>query len=240
MTCFLTSSHNRPGEQGLNPANGFRDAILRVLPDPCGMVAISAAPDDYDGTDFFCNCVRQDFEISGVHLKEFHIVDRRTQDRAAEWIRAADLIILMGGHVPTQNRFFTDLQLRELLEGYSGVIVGISAGSMNSADVVYCQPEEAGESVDPGFQRFIRGLNLTKTMILPHHQRAYYNILDGKRLFQDITYPDSMGHCFYALPDGSYICIQDGREELRGEAWIIRDGARIRISEDGDVVVLHP
>ena len=41
---------------------------------------------------------------------------------------------------------------------------------MNSADIVYSQPEEEGEAVDPAYQRFLTGLNLTKTNLLPHYQ----------------------------------------------------------------------
>lgn len=40
-------------------------------------------------------------------------------------------------------------------------------------------------------------------MILPHYQDIKDDILDGKRLFEDITYPDSYDKEFYALTDGS-------------------------------------
>ena len=47
-----------------------------------------------------------------------------------------DLIILAGGHVPTQNRYFQEINLKSLLKNYQGVILGISAGTMNSAETV--------------------------------------------------------------------------------------------------------
>ena len=62
--------------------------------------------------------------------------------------------------------------------------------------------------------------------------------MDGLRIYEEIAYPDSMGRKFYVLPDGSYIYIHNGREELRGEAWLIEDGVMHKISEDGDVTVL--
>ncbi len=238
MTAFLTSSHNAPDRPELNPANGFADEVRLALRNPCRGVAVSAAPDNYGETDFFCGSVREGFEASGIVFSEFHIVDRRTQRSAADLVRSAGLVILMGGHVPTQNCFFQEIRLRELMADYEGVVVGISAGSMNSADIVYCQPELDGEALDPCFPRFIPGLNLTRTMLLPHYQRARYRQLDGMRLYEDITYGDSRGHRFYCLPDGSYLYLRDGREELRGECWLIEDGHCRQISREGDILIL--
>ena len=238
MICFLTSSHNIEGRPDLNPANGFAAELLRAVPRPCQGLAVCSDPDDYERTDFFCRSVREGFEVSGVVFDGYQILDRRNQDRAAGLVRSAGLIILLGGHVPTQNRFFGEIHLRELLADYQGVLVGISAGSMNSADVVYAQPELEGEAVSPEYQRFLPGLGLTKTMLLPHYQKVKDDVLDGMRLFEDITFADSMGRRFYALPDGSYLYICDGREELRGEAWLIEDGAMDKISGEGGTVVL--
>ena len=238
MICFLTSSHNIEGRPDLNPANGFASKLLKAVPQPCRGLAICSDPDDCERTDFFCGSVREGFEVSGVVFSEYQILDGRNQDKAAELVQGADLIILMGGHVPTQNRFFGEIQLRERLEYYDGVIVGISAGSMNSADVVYAQPELEGEAVSPEYQRFLPGLNLTKMMLLPHYQKVRDDILDGMRLFEDITFADSVGRKFYVLPDGSYLYVYGGREELRGEAWLIEDGVMRKIGEDGDVIVL--
>ena len=238
MIAFLTSSHNIEGRPDLNPANGFASELLKAVPRPCRGLAVCSDPDDYERTDFFCHSVREGFEAGGVVFDRYRILDRRNQNKAAEMVLNADLIILMGGHVPTQNRFFAEIGLRGILADYDGVIVGISAGSMNSADVVYAQPELEGEAVSPGYQRFLPGLNLTKTMLLPHYQKVKDDVLDGLRLFEDITFADSMGRKFYVLPDGSYLYIRDGREELRGEAWLIEDGVMRKISEEGDAVSL--
>jgi dipeptidase E len=121
-------------------------------------------------------------------------------------------MILSGGHVPTQNRFFEKIRLRDLLKSCEGVVLGISAGSMNSADEVYAQPEEEGEAVDPAYRRFLPGLGLTKTNLLPHYQENKDDVLDGRRIYADIACPDSMGRTFYAIPDGSYLLIDAGKE----------------------------
>ena len=238
MICFLTSSHNIEGRPDLNPANGFASELLKAVPQPCRGLAICSDPNNYERTDFYCGSVQEGFEVSGVTFSDYQILDGRNQGQAAELVRNADLIILMGGHVPTQNRFFTQIQLRTLLKGCDGVIVGISAGSMNSADVVYAQPELEGEAVSPEYQKFLSGLGLTKIMILPHYQKNKDDVVDGLRIYEDIAFPDSMGRKFYVLPDGSYLYVHNGREELRGEAWLIENGFMHKISEEGDVVAL--
>ena len=92
------------------------------------------------------------------------------------------------------------------MRSFDGVLVGISAGTMNSAEVVYAQPELEGEATDPNYQRFLPGLGLTKKMILPHYQMLKDEVLDGLRVMEDIAYPDSQGRRFYLLVDGA-ICI---------------------------------
>ena len=238
MICFLTSSHNIEGQPDLNPANGFASELLKAVPRPCRGLAVCSDPDDYERADFYGRSVREGFETSGVVFADYQILDRRNQNQAAKLVQNAELIILMGGHVPTQNKFFAEIGLRERLADYDGVVVGISAGSMNSADVVYAQPELEGEATSPDYQRFLPGLNLTKTMLLPHYQKVRNDTLDGLRLFKDITFADSMGRKFYVLPDGSYLYLHNDREELRGEAWLIEDGVMCKISEEGDIIVL--
>lgn len=239
MICFLTSRTDLPGHEELNPDNRFIDELRRVFPNPCRALNICSDPDGWEKTDFYASLTRLYFENAGFRFDSFRVLDGRNAAQAKELVRESNLVILGGGHVPTQNRFFSKIGLRELLGDYDGVVVGISAGSMNSAALVYAQPEEEGEAVDPSYRRFLTGLGLTKTMLLPHYQEVKDDVLDGMRLFAEITCPDSMGKCFYAIPDGTYLFIENGREELRGEAWQIRDGVLTQIAADGEVIPLN-
>lgn len=239
MIVYLTSSPCIDGAERaiLNPQNGFIDRIREDLPENPSCLFISSSPDDRDatwqsGAAMFCA-----FSEAGIHFSGYEILDRWTEDFAADLIMGSDLIILDGGHVPTQNEFFRELDLDVLLQEYEGLVMGISAGSMNAASVVYMQPEAEGES-DPEFERFAPGLSLTNIQICPHYQKVKDNILDGQRLFEDITYEDSQGNCFFALPDGSYLRIDEESEILFGEAYTICDGQLEQISEDSDVLDL--
>lgn len=238
MTCFLTSRHNTPGISDLNPANGFAAELRRAVKCPCKALIVCSSPDDTEKTELYSGMMVGNFRDGGLEFSEVRILDRRNQDRAGELVRWADFIVLMGGHVPTQNTFFQEIRLRELMKEFDGVVLGVSAGSMNSAEVVYAQPELPGEAVDPAYQRFLPGLGLTKAMILPHYQEIKDDLLDGLRLFEEIAFSDSFGRRFYVFPDGTYLYLHDGLEEIRGEAWVIEDGTMRKISENGDVTVL--
>ncbi len=238
MICFLTSRTDFPDTGELNTANGFAEELRRCFPRPCRALFVSSDPDGWEKTDFYAGVLRDSFADAGFPFESCRSLDGRNERQAAELLRASNLVILGGGHVPTQNRFFRRIGLRELMKGYEGILIGISAGSMNSAEVVYAQPEEEGEAVDPAYQRFLNGLGLTKTMLIPHYQEIKDDVLDGLRLFPDITCPDSMGRTFYAIPDGSYLFIVNGREELRGEAYRIRDGVIEQIAADGETTAL--
>ncbi len=233
---FLTSSHNTPGQSNLNPANGFADAFRAAVPQPCKMLFVASDPDAPEETDRNVANMCRDFGNGGVALADVRLLDRRNQFETGALVQWADAVVLMGGHVPTQIRFFHEIRLREHLQAFSGVVLGISAGSMNSAEEVYVQPELPGEALDPAFQRYTQGLGLVPRMILPHHHTAKERWLDGMRLFEDITFGDSYGRQFWSLPDGSYLYKDDTHQEIRGEAWLIQDGTIRPVNWDGEVL----
>lgn len=238
MIYFLTSSPCLPDSPALNPANGFVDELRRALPNPCRAVFVASSPDDVEKTERFAGSMCTGFEMTGFRFDRYQILDRRNADQCGDLVAGADLLILTGGHVPTQNRFFQDIGLRERLAGYDGVIVGISAGTMNCEELVYAPPEEEGEAVDPGYQRFYPGLGLTKAMIFPHFQDTRYEVVDGLPTLETSLLPDSMGRKIYAIVDGSYILGREGREELRGEAYLVENGVLTQISREGDTLRL--
>lgn len=238
MICFLTSSPVDNDSSRLNPANGFIDELRKYIPSGANVLFICSDPDGYEGTDLFAQETEKSFNDDGFHFGRFSALDHRNYKDARSLINDSDFIILAGGHVPTQNRFFAEIGLRDLLRSFDGVLMGISAGTMNSAGTVYAQPELPGEAVNTGYIKFLPGLDLTSTMILPHYQECKNAVLDGLRVYEDITYKDSIGRNFYAIPDGSYLFICVRTEELRGEAYLIRDGAIKQISSDGECITL--
>lgn len=217
--------------------NGQLDQIKVFWRENSRILLISGTPDDYTRNDAIINCLKESFRMSGLEFSFFEMCDARTEG-LVERLSEMDVILLGGGHVPTQNAFMKCIGLKERLRNYEGLIIGGSAGSMNCAELVYAGPESEEEAVDPNYQRWISGLGMTQVNILPHFQRLKGVVLGGLRLIEDITYADSIGHGMIALNDGSYIVVDDGAETLYGEAYSIKDGCRKQICRNGESIAL--
>lgn len=226
MILFITSSPCVDGAHRpiLNPANGFIARLKADLPPCPRCLFIAADPDNPEETCKYGSHIFMAFAEAGIPFRSYTVLDGENGHCAQDLIGDSDLVILSGGHVPTQNRFFQELDLAQLLEDYSGVVMSFSAGSMNCAKEVYAQPELPGESLDPSYRRFLPGLGLTNISILPHYQKTCKMLLDGQRLFEDITYYDSYDHTFFALPDGSYLYRHEEETLLLGRAYRLRNG----------------
>ncbi len=245
MVLFLTSSpmgayrsEEAPDFQGLDPANGLVAELKKYWKDDSRCLLISAFPEEYELNEQ----MREDFERifweTGLSGSCLDLCDWRNGRECAGCLSDYDVVVLGGGHVPTENAFFREIGLREAFEGWDGIVMGISAGSMNCAELVYASPEMPGEVDDPYYQRFIQGLGLTDCNLLPHYQAVKEDYLDGRRLMEEIIYPDSFGHHFYAITDGSYFLQTGDRKEIHGEAYLISEGTIRQICGDGEVFPL--
>ena len=244
MTLFLTSSPTgcpfEPGPQpaALDPKNHFVDNLRAVWPQeaPEGLL-LAADPEAHAANDEACSFFADCFARAGLPLDGLTPCDSRNQEEISELLARCNFLILGGGHVPTQNRFFSEIGLPALLQSYEGIVLGISAGSMNAAGIVYAQPEEPGEATDPFYCRWMTGLGLTDISIWPHYQHSKNNTVDGIPLL-DIARQDSYHRPFIALPDGSYIICTDSSEVLYGEGWYFGKGRVSLINEDGEELPL--
>lgn len=244
MTVFLTSSPTGPLDhsrlvEGFDSKNKLVENLKARWAANARCLLISAAPAQAEFADGMRDHMVEAMKLSGLSVDICDVWDDRTEDFSAAALNAYDVVFLGGGHVPTQNAFFQRIGLRESMKSFDGLLIGISAGTMNSADVVYAQTELEGESVDPDYKRFIPGLGLTKINVLPHYQMVKDTVLDGQRVFEDITYADSMGREFIALVDGSYILCENGVETIWGEAYRIADGTLERICEETQTLRLE-
>lgn len=235
MTLILTGSPTRYGENRFTEDNGFLAAVRAALPPHPRVLLVSAAPDDRAFTDSVLEGMSECIHNSGISTGSITMLDRRNASRAAQHIKKSDWVVLCGGHVPTQNKFINEIGLKGLLKDFDGLVMGCSAGSMNCADIVYSHPEMPGEAADPSYRRWLRGLGLTQIQIIPHYHQVREMVLDGRRLFEDVLFPDSWRHTFYTFPDGGYILCKDGRQTLHGTAWAISNGAMRQISSENQV-----
>lgn len=217
--------------------NGLLDKLKELWVEDAKVMLICGSPNNYEKNDSVCACLREAFPMSGLSISYIEKCDDRNEE-LIEKIPEMDVILLGGGHVPTQNLFMKKIGLKERLINFNGLLIAWSAGSMNCASNVYASPELEGEAVDTGFSRWISGLGLTETNIFPHYQVLKDDYLDGLRVMEDITYVDSYTHEILAMNDGSYIVIENGTETLYGEAYRIKDGKLEMICRDGESFLL--
>ena len=238
MHIFLTSSPtgdldgSRP-VKGIDSFNQFLYNLKKLWKHSYRCAYICADFKSYDSNDEAVQFFKKAFQDSNLFFSCFDCIDDRNHEKLDY-----DVILLGGGHVPSQNQYFKDYKIKEKLKEFDGILIGISAGSMNCANIVYAMPEEAGESINPGYQRFLTGLGYTDTQILPHYQMLKESVLDGKRLFEDIVYPDSYNHSFLCLVDGSYVYIHDGIETVYGLSYKIQDGRLVLFCDHNEHRIL--
>ena len=230
MRYYLCSSLVDYSMMKLHNEYHWIEDLLKHISFPCHALLVASSPDDIDKTRHYAQEIVDVMEKHGLSLSGFDIVDRNSTRCTKELIDKADMIIAMGGHVPTQNSFFQEIDLKKNLQEFRGIWIGSSAGSMNSATLVYAQPELEGEVIDSTYQRFVPGLGLTEKMILPHYSSWKNEVVDGFRLLEDITYPDSQGYTFYLMEDGSYVLgdTEEKIEEVIGNYYVLRDGVIVQ------------
>ena len=227
---LVSSPFTEPGKP-LNKSNQFVERLLKC--EHHSALMVTSAPSDIRFSESFSYAIQHTMALSGITFENYIILDDRNKMDAQELVAASDFIILGGGHVPTQNAFFAEIGLKDCMKNFDGTVLGISAGSMNAASIVYAQPEEEGEAADPNYRRFLKGLGLTNVMLLPHYQDTKDRILDGKKLFEEVTYPDSFGRQFIAICDGSYVYADGNTERICGEAYLIQNGTIRKICDEG-------
>lgn len=216
----------------LPETNSLLKCIIDCWKNNSKVMIISGSPEYYEKNDSVLFCLKGAFSLSNLGVSEILMCDERNKE-LIERLSEMDVLILAGGHVPTQNSFMKTIRLKERLQGWDGLLIAWSAGSMNCAETVYAGPELPGEAIDPNYQRWISGLGITKTNIFPHFEALRDEMLDGMRLIEDITYSDSIGHEIIALNNGSFIVVDNGMEMLYGEAYSIKNGEQRQICTAG-------
>ncbi len=231
MVLFLTSSFveyrkiDDPGPVHIRSDYEFIPNLKRYWRENSGLLVIAADPNDEKTNDITAQRMEDAFKMAGLSVREVSILDGRTADNAFDLIKNSDVIVISGGHAPTQNTFFEKIGLKFMIQGYPGIIVSLSAGSVNCATEAYIFPEIEGEAADPGFIRFREGLGLTDISIIPHYSYLKDCTVDGKNIIDDIVYPNSLGRKFYIMDDGSYFLIDNDVTKLFGKAKCLENGA---------------
>ena len=141
MRYYLCSSLVDYSKMELHNEFHWIEDLLKHISFPCHALMVASSPDDIEKTRHYAQEIVDVMNKHNLCLSEFDVLDRTCTKSTKELIEKADIIIAMGGHVPTQNAFFQEIDLKKYLQNFNGIWIGSSAGSMNSATLVYAQPE---------------------------------------------------------------------------------------------------
>ena len=247
MILFLTSNlggykkvNGNPVSTTMDNTNGFVDDVkseLKTIKD-INFCFFCSSPDKFDKTDMFAKSVKQSFELDGFTFKNYYVVDYRFNQNIKDVVDGCDIVFLCGGHVSTQNKFFMDIKLDEILQSYKGVVIGQSAGSMNMAVTVYDQPVTVEEFYNPSFKKQYKGLGLTNISIMPHMNMAKDETLEGVTTHQ-MCLTDSNKIYHYGLVDYAYIKCKNNQIVAKGKTTLFKNGKEYLICNTSESAILN-
>ncbi|MBQ3797702.1 MAG: EAL domain-containing protein [Butyrivibrio sp.] len=241
MVVYLTSSFIKyqdldsyKKEEPIDPYGFFAD-LRKEWPADAKILYVPCDPDAKKENENQKQRILDAFEFEELSVGEVKMLGREKGQALKKLISWANVIYLAGGHAPTQLAYMKTIGLKEALLNYEGVIIGLSAGSVNSAYSVYLMPELEGEAADPNFVRFSEGLDLTNIQMIPHAEAMKGARIDNLDFIEDVVLPDSFGRRFYLVTDGSYFKVKNGKTKFKGSGEIIEDG-QIKPLRQGTIV----
>ena len=206
--------------------NDFLNNLKSNLRETKKFVLIASNPDEYEKNDLFLKMDIEALKLSGLEFQDSAILDGRNIENPELVLENANLIFLSGGNTLIQNKFFNKINLKKYLKNTDSVIVGISAGSINSAKNVFNSPEEEQDLKNSSY---MQGLELTNINVEPH-----FDINNASKIQMDSILFESNKRTIYGLTDGAYIIKINNKYKIYGESYKIHDGIITKICTDNN------
>ncbi len=211
--------------------NSFLNNLKKNLTNTKKFVLVASDPDNYDKNDLFLKMDIEALKLSDLYFDEYLVLDQRNTWDIENVLKDASLIFLSGGNTLIQNKFFNSINLKKYINDNS-VVIGISAGSINSAKDVYNSPES---EEDLNNSSYLHGLELTNINIEPHFSLSNLND-DSKKIQMKAILSESNKRILYGLTDGAYIIKTSSKCMLYGESYKIQNGIIKKICNDDEFI----
>lgn len=197
-------------EQGFNKVQ--RERLKKDIKNNDTIVFIATTFDDYEKNDLYYNNLIKHFKNIDITFNKAYLIDNRVaKDLAKDYILKSNIIFLMGGDAKKQIDSVKEYDLFEILKSKQGIILGVSAGSMNqSSRVVY--KNDYNNYVIEDYE----GLGYIDINIYPHLD--FNNIDYLKEVFEVSNYTKTV-----ALPNDSFIRIENNNIDFVGEYYTIQN-----------------
>lgn len=197
-------------EQGFNEIQ--REYLKKDIKNNDTIVFIATTFDDYEKNDLYYNNLIKHFKNIDITFNKAYLIDNKVdKDLAKDYILKSNIIFLMGGDTKKQIDSVKEYDLFEILKSKEGIILGVSAGSMNqSSRVVY--KNDYNNYVIEDYE----GLGYIDINIYPHLD--FNNIDYLKEVFEVSNYTKTV-----ALPNDSFIRIENNNIDFVGEYYTIQN-----------------
>ena len=216
--------------------NDFLKNLKKCIKNNKKFVLIASDPNNYERNDLFLQMDIEALKLSGLTFEKYLVLDGRAKENITSILKDCDLIFLCGGNTLIQNTFFNNIDLKEHLKNIDSVIVGISAGSINSAGDVYNSPES---DEDLNNSPYLKGLGLTTINVEPHFILEDLSNDFNKKLHKKAILKESYNRTIIALTDGAYILQTDKECKLYGESYKIKNGIISKICNNDEYIALN-
>lgn len=165
----------------------------------------------HEKTDKYFQFFLSMLEEAGICFEEAVVVDGgMSAEEAQRTVAEADVLWLSGGDTPTEFGYFKKYGLVDVIGQHDGVVIGMSAGSINMAKIAICTRNCGHEK-----QEIYPGLGCVDISVEPHFVR---NPVSEELLEL------SKEHVIYGLCDGSFIVCEGDDLEFYGEVYQFSGG----------------
>lgn len=201
--------------------NGFPDDFSRLLRTyiKTGMnlaFVASEFENIYEKTDWYCNHFLKMFSDCGITFGCVDVIDSRiSKETAQDTIRNADVLWLAGGDTPTQFAYLESYGLIPYIRKQKGVIIGMSAGSINMAKTAVCTLTCKHNKLE-----IYEALGLVEFSVEPHLDKD--NITDELIALSE-EYP------LYGICDDGAIICTEGKTSYIGDVFLIDNRCITRV-----------
>ena len=110
---------------GFYPTNEFINNFSKLWKNISKILFITAAPENCKFSQFIIDVISLSFKIANLSYKEFDLCDNENYNQKLEEYQ---VIILGGGHIQTQNKFFEKIKLKGRIRDFEGKIIVLVQG----------------------------------------------------------------------------------------------------------------
>ena len=199
---------------GLDKVNGFtkkqKEFLKKDIKNNMNIVFIASSFDNYEINDIKHKELVKLFNDININFNSIYLIDNRIDsNKSKELIKKSDIIFLMGGDPKKEMDSIIEYDLVSDIKTKEGIIIGVSAGSMNQiTNVIY------KDEIDNNILIKYKGLGFFDTNIYPHVD------INNKEYLQEI-FEVSKYDKILGLPNSSFIRIENDKVDIIGEHYYI-------------------